>query len=242
MFEAEARWVGERLAGFDAAELSPLLNIGSSTREFRETVQPATVTHLFEPLRRRGVEVRHLDRREGNGIDIRADLLDDIDFARLKPESYGAVLCCNVLEHVEHAAEFARRCLALVRPGGLVVATVPRSYPRHGDPIDTLFRPTPQQLAGLFPGAGILASEVIDVGESYADAVRGRPWILLRHLARFPFPFLGWDKWRASMTKPYWLFHNYRVSAVIMRREAEPSAPLPPGQAALVSARSVSSA
>lgn len=242
MFEAEARWLGERLDAFEPAELSPLLNIGSSTREFREQVQPATITHLFRPLHQRGVEVVHLDRRDGNGIDIRADLLDDRDFARLRPEFYGAVLCCNVLEHVADAAEFARRCLALVRPGGFLVATVPFSYPRHGDPIDTLLRPNPQQLARLFPGAEIVASEIIDVGESYRDAVRERPWILLRHVARFPFPFLDRDKWRASMTKPYWLFHNYRVTAAILRRAGGSAAGANRGQAALVSARSVNSA
>src|SRR5438067_541052 len=117
MFEVEARWLGRKLQEFDAAALSPLLNIGSSTREFRERVQPATVAHLFAPLEARGVEIVHLDRRDGTGIDIRADLLDDRDYAALTPASYGAVLCCNVLEHVADAAKFARRCLQLVRPG-----------------------------------------------------------------------------------------------------------------------------
>lgn len=245
MFEAEARWLGRKLQGLDPAQLSPLLNIGSSTREFRENVQPATVAHLLGPLRDHGIEVVHLDRRDGDGIDIRADLLDDVDFARVKATSYGAVLCCNVLEHVPDAAEFASRCVRLVRPGGLVIATVPRSYPRHGDPIDTMFRPTPEELAQLFTGTSVIASDIIDVGESYRDGVRRRPWILLRHVARFPFPFLDWDKWRASMAKPYWLLHNYQVSAVILRRlEGASLKPVgvPPDQAALVSARSVSSA
>ena len=244
MFEVEARWLGEKLSEVEAAELSPLLNLGSSTREFRENAQPATMAHLFRPLRERGIEVVHLDCRDGNGIDIRADLLDDRDFARVRATSYSAVLCCNVLEHVADAAEFARRCLQLVRPGGLVAVTVPRSYPRHGDPIDTLFRPTPEELARLFPGADVLASQIIDVGRSYRDDVRRRPWILLRHLVRLPFPFLDWQKWRASMTKPYWLFHNYQVTAAILRRPAEAAVGNPPrpGQAALLSARSVSSA
>jgi hypothetical protein len=49
--------------------------------------------------------------------------------------------------------------------------------------------------------------------------VRRRPWLLLRHLARVPAPFLGLEKWRRSMQKPYWLFHNYQVSAALLRRE-----------------------
>ena len=45
------------------------------------------------------------------------------------------------------------------------------------------------------------------------------PWLLLRPLLRLPVPFLGLAKWRNSMVKPYWLFHNYRVSAAVLRRE-----------------------
>jgi hypothetical protein len=100
----------------------------------------------------------------------------------------------------------------------MIVVTVPRSYPRHGDPIDTLYRPTPDEAAALFPGTLVVASQIIDSGESYLDTVRCRPWILLRHLARLPVPFLDFEKWRTSMQKPYWLFHNYQVSAVVLHR------------------------
>ena len=221
MFDSEARWIGRRLAAYKPRHLTPLLNVGSSTREFRDTAQPWATHHIFAPLAERGVEIVHLDSRAGAGIDIRADLLDDADFDRLKSRAYGSLLCCNVLEHVRDPAEFARRCTELVRPGGIIVATVPRSYPHHGDPIDTLYRPTPEQAAALFPGSSILAAEIIDVGASYRDEVRRRPWILLRHLLRLPAPFLGLAKWRNSMIKPYWLFHNYRVSAAVLRRDAE---------------------
>ena len=219
MFDAEARWIGERLDAYPAAQLSPLLNVGSSTRQFREEAQPWMTRHLFAPLQRRGVEIVHLDCRDGDGIDICADLLDAEGYARTAARRYRALLCCNILEHVRDPGELARRCTALVEPGGLIVVTVPRSYPRHGDPIDTMYRPTPEAAAALFPDSSILAAELIDVGQSYLDEVKRRPWLLLRHLARLPAPFLGMEKWRASMQKPYWLFHNYQVSAAVLRRD-----------------------
>jgi Methyltransferase domain len=218
MFPREARWIGKRLATHRATELSPLLDVGSGTAEFRTRVQPWIDGEIFAPLAGRGVELVHLDTRAGPGIDIRADLLDDRDFARLKQRRYRALLCCNILEHVRDAGEFARRCSALMASGGLIVATVPRSYPRHRDPIDTLYRPTPQEAAALFPETTVIAAEIIDVGQSYRDEVGRRPWVLLRHLARLPVPFLGPDAWRHSLKKPYWLFHNYLVSAVVLRR------------------------
>jgi hypothetical protein len=80
----------------------------------------------------------------------------------------------------------------------------------------------PDEAAALFPDTLTVVSRIIDIGESYLDEVRRRPWILLRHLARLPVPFLDVAKWTASMQKPYWLFHNYQVSAVVLRRhEAE---------------------
>ena len=218
MFEAEARWVGERLAAYSAPQISPLLDVGSSTADFRERIQPWITRHIFAPLAARGVAVVHLDARRGAGIDICADLLDDGDFTRVRASRYGALLCCNILEHVRDPGEFARRVVELVLPGGIIVVTVPRSYPRHGDPIDTLYRPTPGEAAALFPKTETIAAEIIDVGESYRDEVKRRPWILLRHLARLPVPFLGLEQWTASMCKPYWLFHNYQVSALVLRR------------------------
>jgi SAM-dependent methyltransferase len=219
MFEIEARWIGDRLAAQPVRQLSPLLNVGSGTRAFRENAQPWIERHLFAPLAARGVEIVHLDARPGDGIDLRADLLREADFARVAgARKYAALLCCNVLEHVPDPGEFARRCVMLVRPGGLLVVTVPHSYPHHADPIDTLYRPTPGEAAALFPHSALVAGEIIDVGLSYRDEIRRRPWLLLRHLLRAPAPFLGFAKWRNSMVKPYWLFHNYRVSAAVLRR------------------------
>jgi SAM-dependent methyltransferase len=218
MFAAEARWVGDRLAAFPAEQLSPLLNIGSGTGEFRDCVQPWIGREIFAPLAARGVECVHLDARAGPGIDLRADLLDDADFARVAVRRYCAVLCCNVLEHVPDPGEFARRCSRLVAPGGIIVVTVPRSYPHHADPIDTMYRPTAGEAAALFPDTAIAVAEILDVGQSYREEVARRPWLLLRHAARAPVPFLGFEKWRRSMRKPYWLFRNYRVSAAVLRR------------------------
>jgi 2-polyprenyl-3-methyl-5-hydroxy-6-metoxy-1,4-benzoquinol methylase len=220
MFAQEARWIADRLAAFPASAISPLIDVGSSTSDFREAAQPWIAGTIFAPLAARGVAVTHLDARQGAGIDICGDLLDDADFAQLRGTRYRALLCCNILEHVRDPAELALRCIEMVMPGGVIVVTVPRSYPRHADPIDTLYRPKPAEMATLFRGTTVLAAEIIDVGQSYRDEVRRRPWILLRHLARLPFPFLDVGKWTASMKKPYWLFHNYQVSAAVLRRDA----------------------
>ena len=217
MFEAEAAWLERLLRDHAPEELSPLLNIGSSTSSFREIEQPWTERRLFAPLRARGISVVHLDTREGPGIDMRADILDPADLPRIKALKPRAILCCNILEHVGDPGALARTCLDIVGPGGIIFVTVPYSYPHHRDPIDTMFRPTPDSLAAIFRPAAMERGEIIEVGESYLGQVRRRPWILLRHVSRFPFPFIGFQGWKRSMAKLYWLVHNYAVTGAVFR-------------------------
>jgi len=221
MFAAEAAWLERLLRERTPADISPLLNIGSSTRAFREEEQPWTERLLFAPLRARGIRVIHLDAREGDGIDIKADILSDADLPRIKPVHPKAILCCNIFEYVLDLALLAKRCVQIVGPGGLIFVTVPFSYPHHRDPIDTMFRPTPGALGHLFKDASMLKGEIVDVGESYRGQVGKRPWILFRHILRFPFPFIGFDGWKRSMAKLHWLFNNYRITGAVFEVPAE---------------------
>jgi hypothetical protein len=225
MFETEAAWLEKLLRERASEDLSPLLNVGSSTSDFREVAQPWAERRLFAPLRARGVRIVHLDSREGNGIDIKADILSEADLPRIRAHRPKSILCCNILEHVQDPKALARRCAEIVGPGGLVFVTVPFSYPHHRDPIDTMFRPSPEALAELFRPAIMIRGEIIDVGESYRGQVRRRPWILLRHISRFPFPFIGFRGWQRSMAKLYWLFNNYRITGALFQvpSAAEPA-------------------
>ena len=217
MFEAEASWLETLLRERAAEDLSPLLNVGSSTRHFREVEQPWTERRLFKPLKERGVKIIHLDAREGDGIDIRADILSDADLPRIRAHRPKSILCCNILEHVSDPKALAQRCVEIVGPGGFIFVTVPFSYPHHRDPIDTMFRPSPEALSALFRPALMVRGEIVDVGESYRGQVRRRPWILLRHIFRFPFPFIGFKGWKRSMRKLYWLFNNYRITGALFQ-------------------------
>jgi SAM-dependent methyltransferase len=218
MFRAEARWLRSALDPFPSDRLSPLLNLGSGSAARRELIQPWVDNQVFRPLRERAVEVVHVDMRELPGVDVRADLTASPDVRRLSALGAHAVLCCNLLEHVPEPQRLARHCLELLPKGGLVFVTVPFSYPYHRDPIDTMYRPGPAELAELFTGATMLDGTILGTGESYRDTVRERPWVLLRHIWRFPFPFLSLDQWKRSMAHLYWLAADYRVTCAVFEK------------------------
>lgn len=214
MFPREAAWIGLRLAKIPAEQLSPLIDIGASAEK------PWAEELIFAPLRARGVKIVHLNIVERPEVDLIADILTDEGFARAAALRPRTVLCCNVLEHVEDPGLFARRCFDLLEPGGRLLVTVPKAYPHHRCPIDTMFRPTPDEIAALVPEAEMTHSALLPMGY-YWDEVRKRPWILSRQILRAPFPFLGWARWKRTMSKLRYLVSPYMVSfALLERRDA----------------------
>lgn len=224
MQEIEARWIERALQAYPAESLSPVLDIGSQTLAFRTKEKPYIHGLLFAPLIARGIDIIYSDLQEGEGIDISANLLEDEGYAQIAQTAPKTIFCNNVLEHVLDPEAFANRCFALLPPGGMMVITVPNSYPHHRDPIDTMFRPTPQEISALITQEHeVLASEIIATG-SYRDNLKRRPWIIYRQIFRLPFPFLGWTKWKRSMKKFYWMIWPYRQSCVVIRKPVKSGA------------------
>ena len=188
MFVDESAWIREALEDVARGKSVTVLDIGSSTLAFRTEVQPHIDQNVFAPLRRRGVTVSHLDAKAAVGVDIVADItsLEGVD------RTFDVVLCTNLLEHVTDRVETLRNVKRVVRPGGLLLITVPRRYPIHPDPIDTGFRPTADELFALVGWPDVLAKEVVTVRDLQhyrgARVLRRflRPWQIACLLFRRP--------------------------------------------------------
>ena len=98
MFHAEA--IRLRRILLELRDISPLLNLGSSTRDFREAIQPHIERELFAPLREAGVKVVHCDLKEDEGVDFAGDILEPEVIGRLKGMQFKYILLLNLLEHV----------------------------------------------------------------------------------------------------------------------------------------------
>ncbi len=93
MMRCDAEWLNLALAKLSDEEISPVLNLGSSTRKFRTVEQPHIQELVFGPLERRGVRVVHSDLKAADGVEISGDIFDDADFAKLKAIGARAVIC-----------------------------------------------------------------------------------------------------------------------------------------------------
>lgn len=216
MLKQEARWLGSQLAALELARVSPLLNVGSSTRYFREIQQPWIDQELFAPLRRRGGQVLHQDLKADDGVDVVGDLMDPGCVARLVASGARSVCCTSVLEHVEDREAFARRLTELVAPGGVLMLSVPRAFPWHPDPIDTMFRPTVHELAALFPGMRLRASAEVPCGRLGDLVASDLPGAFSRLLK--PGKGAGTGAPRASLFQWLWpwLVRPFEMTCVVL--------------------------
>ena len=219
--ETLTHWVRE-------LELEPgsvCLNIGSSTKAFREQMQPHVAERFVRPLEHDGIRFVHCDMKQAEGVDEVGDLLDPEFRARLRRYDASLLVCSNLLEHLTEPQRFANACGELVKDGGFGLFSVPLSYPYHPDPIDTMLRLTPAELAEMLPGWSVVRSAELKAGNYWQDLKEsGSGWSrLARQIGRVALPFYRPGQWRANASRLSWLFRPYSVSIVLLKKPAPAS-------------------
>jgi hypothetical protein len=200
--------------------VSPLLNLGSSTRHFREVTKPHVESELFAPLRKAGIKIVHSDLKEDEGVDFAGDILDPEVMRRLKGMGFKCVLLSNLLEHVRNREAVAAACEEIVGPGGFILATVPSSYPYHADPIDTGYRPSPPELATAFKRSEpLITEEVTEL--TYAEDLKTRGLTVGGELMRtFLWSLIFFVRPRSAAARLHrwrWYSKPRRVAIVLLK-------------------------
>ena len=156
MFFAESQWAIDAL-GPIAERLTSAIDVGAGSARYRTRAQNRSV---YDFLRAKNVRLTTLDSNPASACDVCADITKASTMTACSV-TYDLVLCTSVLEHVADVRAAAATLRRLTKPGGYLLITAPRSYPRHHAPIDTGYRPTNWELETLFSGLTVLHSEII---------------------------------------------------------------------------------
>jgi hypothetical protein len=217
----EAKWVGKILSNFQPRDISPVIELGATSRDFREKAKPHIARNIHFPLEDRGIKVVTTDLFPNEGVDIAGDIFREDIQEKLVDVGAKCILVCNIFEHVTDAPAFASTCDKLIEPGALAIVTVPYSYPYHLDPIDTRLRPSPAQIAAFFPGYDVLDSQIV-TSTTYAEDLKASGTSMLPQVAKdvVKSAFLrgGLQRTLARLHRMAWLFRPYTVSCVAMRK------------------------
>lgn len=201
MFIQEAQWIQSILEGVELEQGMQVLDIGSSSLEFRTIIQPHIHRYIHEPLIEKGVQITTLDTKQAEGVDLVMDLTQPNLVEKTFDKKFDLVICCNILEHVEDRRVFLENVLKYCRPHGQLLLTVPRQYPKHNDPIDTMYRPTPRELEKFVASmstAEVLQSEVLSISDRQyypTEILRKKDYLTLKPIRMWVswfFPPLRW--------------------------------------------------
>ena len=206
----------------ELGSIKSVIEPGSSDRAFREKSQPHILRNIHDPLQEKGVRVVTTDLKRGEDIDVSGDIFDPATQAKLKSMRPDVILCCNILEHVSDPRTFAAACNEILPNGKFIIVTVPFSYPYHLDPIDTMLRPNPAQIAELFPNYRLVRGEIIKTGNYLSDMRRHKDSVqrsLLRTIVRSVWPRLGIEQCKARWHRWLWFRKSFENSVVLLQKE-----------------------
>lgn len=214
----ESKWIKNSLDAYFTQGDFPLLNIGSSTKEFREVVQPHIDQNVFAPLRQKDLKVMHADIKMDSGVDLEGDINEPEFQNKLKALGVKSILCSNVLEHLQNPERICKSMLDLVQEGNLLLITVPYSFPYHKDPIDTLFRPNVATLHAMYPGTEIICSAIVEESETFKSTLFSNKKYLIIMLIRWFLPFYKFSDWKLMIRDLFNWNKKYSSTCVLLKK------------------------
>ncbi len=223
MLREEATWLANNIYSLNAAGVFPLLNIGSSSQEFREQEQPWIDQLLFKPAREKGYSVIHTDLKNDLGVDLIGDLSDRAFLDKLATMKIKSVLCSNLLEHLLNKEELCQNISSIIPIDGYLFVTVPYAFPFHRDPIDTMFRPNIDQLSQLFPDLEIVRGEIVSGGKLIKATSVPPLLYLMAMIIRLLLPIYQPLRWLDSLRYSLWLFRDISATCIVLQKTRQSS-------------------
>ncbi len=159
--------------------------------------------------------VLHVDIENFPGVDMVQDLSqgNSLSFCD-KLKGSKLFILANVLEHVPKKARInlLKKIYRKMKSKDGLIITVPYDYPYHADPIDTMFRPTPNELRKLLPLIW-LEGEII-IADSYKEEFKRMNTLKkIRRLLKPLWIFQKPTKW-LECHRLFYLFKRYKMTIV----------------------------
>ena len=223
----ESKWIAREIINY-SKKGDKLLNIGSSSLNFRTNIQPHIHKNIFDFVSKKGVKITHTDIQDVEGVDLVGDLLDEEFVKTLENEQFDIIVCSNLLEHLEEIDPVCKTIEKILKKNGLAIITVPYNYPYHLDPIDNMFRPTVKELQEKFLKLRKLKGIILKTKSfnkalnkteaNYFQKLINQPKMFLLILFRVFLPFYKFQVWKKTMFGVVRLFKPFSVTCLVLKK------------------------
>lgn len=141
------------------------LDVGSEGEAYRTIRQPWN-QKFYDYLTSKGVCLLTMDLEPST----KPNFVHDITKSVTEFGSFDLVIATHLLEHIpkESFRAVISNLESLTAPGAHLLVSVPHKYPYHERPIDTMYRPTWEELASEFSGI-LLYGETFEVDHTLSQ-------------------------------------------------------------------------
>jgi len=218
MLIEEAIWIKCQIENHFDQDDFPLLNLGSSTKKFREKDQTYIYDEIFHPLIKKDLKVIHTDIKQLDGVDIVGNINDAKFRQNIKSLNIKSILCSNLLEHVDNPVEMIESIVEILPLNGKLIISTPFYFPFHKDPIDTLLRPTIEDLEILFNDLENISSMTVKSNDNLFKVFKKNPRYLLIMVLRWLSPFYKFQEWKLYINDLVRLRRNFTANCIVFKK------------------------
>lgn len=225
MLLEESVWIGNHIKTIVSNKSYPILNIGSSTKEYRTKRQSFIQENIFNLIDDEENNVVHLDMKAAEGVDLIGDLYDSKFLEILKQYKFKAILLNNILMYLEKEQ---REKLSLIlenilEKDGYLIVTNSHVFPPAHDPVESYYRASPKKLySDLFSQFNKLDEQNVEVNYSFYRFLKDNPKLIKIKILRFLCPFYKPKEWlfmlgyyRKNLKK------NYSASCLFLQKKSD---------------------
>jgi len=222
MLNEESLWIGKKIKTITETKSFPILNIGSSTKEYRTVKQSFIQKNIFDLIPDETRNVVHLDMKAAEGVDLVGNLHDQAFLEEIKQYKVKTILLNNVLMYLEDKERQAL-CHSLdeiLEKNGYIIVTNSHVFPPAHDPVESYYRASPENIhQELFPNYKLLDTEITSTYYTYAKYLKANPKVLPVKIARFFLPFYKYKEWKFMLN--YYINNlnkNYSASCIFLQK------------------------
>ncbi len=173
--------------------IKTFINLGCGDIRQLQHSKPWINENVIQPLKTRNIKIINLDIFKYDSVDYVADLSQELSLEFIKQtKSPRLLLLGNVLEHVPSnlRTKILNNIFSSMDIGDKLIISVPNDYPYHADPIDTMYRPSANEIKALLP-LEWHACQILECGSYYDE-----------------FKKMGFLKKIRKILKPFWIFQS----------------------------------
>lgn len=199
MLHEESLWIGNKIKTITETNSYPILNIGSSTKEYRTIRQSFIQKNIFDLIPNESTNVIHLDMKAAEGVDLVGNLYDKEFLEKIKQYKFKTILLNNVLMYLEEKEriELSRTLEDILEKDGYIIVTNSHVFPPAHDPVESYYRGSPEKIQQeLFPNFNVINTEVANTYFSYSKYLKSNPKVIPVKIARFLLPFYKYTEWK----------------------------------------------